>query len=135
MPPMARGALNLYLLQRGLPTTPQLWKPEIALIGTLEKEGTAGITASRLWAVLRRFFKTAADQMDTDSPALAEKLRRATTHWMRHTHATHALAKGAELTTVRDNLRHSSISTTSLYLHSDGVKRARQMGAAFMPRD
>ena len=97
--------------------------------------GTAGITTSRLWAVLRRFFKTAADQMDTDSPALADKLRRATTHWMRHTHATHALAKGAELTTVRDNLRHSSISTTSLYLHSDDVKRARQMGAAFMPRD
>ena len=111
----SRGWAHLaYLLQRGLPTTPQLWKPEITLIGTLEKEGTAGITASRLWAVLRRFFKTAADQMDTDSPALAEKLRRATTHWMRHTHATHALAKGAELTTVRDNLRHS-------FVHRDDV--------------
>ncbi len=50
---------------------------------------------------------------------------------MRHTHATHALARGAELTTVRDNLRHASVSTTSIYLHSDEVKRARQMDAAF----
>ncbi|SOZ17461.1 hypothetical protein CBM2598_U10107 [Cupriavidus taiwanensis] len=50
---------------------------------------------------------------------------------MRHTHATHALARGAELTTVRDNLRHASISTTSIYLHGDEVKRARQIGAAF----
>ncbi|MDQ5961003.1 MAG: hypothetical protein QG592_2086 [Pseudomonadota bacterium] len=50
---------------------------------------------------------------------------------MRHSHATHALASGAELVTVRDNLRHASISTTSIYLHSDEVKRARQLGAAF----
>ncbi|WP_415869346.1 tyrosine-type recombinase/integrase [Burkholderia ubonensis] len=50
---------------------------------------------------------------------------------MRHTHATHALARGAELTTVRDNLRHASISTTSIYLHGDDVKRARQLSDAF----
>jgi site-specific recombinase XerD len=49
---------------------------------------------------------------------------------MRHTHATHALARGAELTTVRDNLRHSSIATTSIYLHTDEVKRARQMSTS-----
>jgi hypothetical protein len=32
---------------------------------------------------------------------------------MRHTHATHGLERGVELTTVRDHLRHSSVSTTS----------------------
>jgi hypothetical protein len=32
---------------------------------------------------------------------------------------------------VRDNLRHASIATTSIYLHSDDVKRARQMAAVF----
>jgi len=69
--------------------------------------------------------------METDNPALAQKLRRASTHWMRHTHATHALAKGAELTTVRDNLRHAYLSTTSVYLHTDLAKRARQMRDAF----
>lgn len=47
---------------------------------------------------------------------------------MRHTHATHALALGAELIAVRDNLRHASVATTSIYLHTDEVKRARQMG-------
>jgi hypothetical protein len=44
-----------------------------------------------------------------------QKLRPASPHWMRHTHATHALAHGAELTIVRDNLRHASISTASIY--------------------
>jgi site-specific recombinase XerD len=81
--------------------------------------------------VVRRFFWTAAEIIEPDHPALAQKLRQASPHWMRHTHATHALARGAELTTVRDNLRHASISTTSIYLHGDDVKRARQLTAAF----
>jgi site-specific recombinase XerD len=85
----------------------------------------------RLWGVLRRFFLLAAQAIEADHPPLAEKLRRASPHWMRHTHATHALGRGAELTTVRDNLRHASVSTTSIYLHSDEVKRARQIGEAF----
>ncbi|KFX64536.1 integrase [Paraburkholderia fungorum] len=42
-----------------------------------------------------------------------------------------ALARGAELTTVRDNLRHSSIATTSIYLHSAEVRRAQQIRNAF----
>jgi site-specific recombinase XerD len=50
---------------------------------------------------------------------------------MRHTHATHALERGVDLTTVRDNLRHASVSTTSVYLHTDKEKRARQLGEAF----
>jgi site-specific recombinase XerD len=53
---------------------------------------------------------------------------------MRHTHATHALARGAELTTVRDNLRHASISTTLIYLQGDEVKRAQQIAEAFAVR-
>ena len=75
-----------------------------------------------------------ADVIQEQSPATTEKLRRASPHWMRHTHATHALARGAELTTVRDNLRHASISTTSIYLHGEDVKRARQMDQAFQSR-
>jgi site-specific recombinase XerD len=53
---------------------------------------------------------------------------------MRHSHASHALANGAELTSVRDNLRHASIATTSTYLHSNDARRARQITDAFGPR-
>jgi len=37
-----------------------------------------------------------------------------------------------ELTTVRDNLRHASLSTTSIYLHIDEARRALQLGQAFV---
>lgn len=38
-------------------------------------------------------------------------------HSLRHTYGTTCLDKGLSLTFVRDQLRHSSISTTSKYLH------------------
>ena len=129
LPPLAKSALDRYLVHRGLPTTPKKWKPQIPLVGDIG--GEAGINRARLWVVMKRFFATVADLLVEDNPAFVEKLRRATPHWMRHTHATHALQGGAELTAVRDNLRHASIATTSIYLHSDDVKRARQMAAVF----
>jgi site-specific recombinase XerD len=133
LPSLAWHALEQSLLQRGLPVTPARWQPKVPLLATLgdEADSAAGITPARLWHVMRRFFNQAARLIEADHPPLAEKLRRASPHWMRHTHATHALAHGAELTTVRDNLRHASIATTSIYLQGDEVKRARQLDAAF----
>jgi site-specific recombinase XerD len=135
LPPLARSALDRYLVQRGLPTTRTQWELNMPLIGGLAKSSESGITTTRLLNIIKRFFVTAATQVKADSPALAEKLEQATTHWMRHTHATHALAMGAELITVRDNLRHSSVSTTSTYLHADDARRSKQMGDAFSKRN
>ncbi|KVN02814.1 site-specific integrase [Burkholderia stagnalis] len=131
LPPLARAALDRHLVARRLPVTPSRWRPDTPLIPSLAEDGGAAITSVRLWKVLQRFFAQTAGIVDADNPALAAKLRQASPHWMRHTHATHALARGAELTTVRDNLRHASISTTSIYLHGDDVKRARQLSDAF----
>ncbi|WP_157118892.1 tyrosine-type recombinase/integrase, partial [Azohydromonas lata] len=132
LPLIARGALETYLVQRRLPVSPAKWDPRTPLLGSLN--GEAGITARRLWAAMKRFFSTAAAVLADVNPALAEKLNRASPHWLRHSHASHALEAGADLTTVRDNLRHASVSTTSLYLHADDERRARQIGAAFSGR-
>jgi site-specific recombinase XerD len=131
LPPLARTALDRYLVERLLPVTPSRWHPDTPLVGSLEQDSAVGISDVPLWEITRRFFAKAAEVIESDNVVLAEKLRRASPHWMRHTHATHALARGAELTTVRDNLRHSSIATTSIYLHSDEVKRAKQIRDAF----
>jgi len=134
LPPLAHAALYRYLIERNLPVTPTRWQKATPLIPSLADDGASGITGVRLWRILRRFFVKAATVSAKDNQPLAEKLLIASPHWMRHTHATHALARGAELTAVRDNLRHASISTTSTYLHGDDVKRARQMAKAFVDR-
>jgi site-specific recombinase XerD len=131
LPPLARAALDRYLVQRGLPTTRAKWKPGTPILGRVDTDDARAITASRLWVIVRRFFAQVAKVIEDDRPALAQKLRLASPHWMRHTHASHALQAGVELTTVRDNLRHASIATTSVYLHGDDAKRHRQLCHAF----
>jgi integrase/recombinase XerD len=39
-------------------------------------------------------------------------------HWLRHAHASHALDRGAPIHLVQSTLGHSSVSTTSMYLHA-----------------
>jgi integrase/recombinase XerD len=39
-------------------------------------------------------------------------------HWLRHAHASHAIDRGAVLSTVQATLGHSSIAVTSVYLHA-----------------
>lgn len=39
-------------------------------------------------------------------------------HWLRHSHATHALERGASLALLRDTLGHSSSAVTGMYLHA-----------------
>ncbi len=134
LPPLAYTALDQYLAQRQLPISRERWNPKTPLVASLGEDGAVGITGAHLWRLLRRFFAQAADAIDADHPVAAEKLRRATPHWMRHSHASHALARGAELTAVRDNLRHASIATTSMYLHGDELERAKQMRQAFGAR-
>jgi integrase len=137
LPPLARDALRRALKARGLPVRRARWQPAtplVAALGAAHRAGNPadiGICAARLRQVLGEFFREAAERVNARHPALAEKLRHASPHWLRHTHATHALDAGVELVVVRDNLRHASVATTSTYLHGEEAKRARQVGAAF----
>jgi site-specific recombinase XerD len=132
VPPIGLTALGRYLDLRGIVPDPLRWDPTAPVVASLH--GEAGISATRLWAVISRAFKTIENVLSTmkpPQPALLHKLRKASGHWMRHTHASHALARGADLLSVRDNLRHSSLATTSIYLRAEDAKRNRQMADAF----
>jgi len=43
--------------------------------------------------------------------------RRVSPHWLRHSHATHALDHGAPIHLVQQSLGHANVATTSVYLH------------------
>ena len=51
-------------------------------------------------------------------------------HWLRHSHATHAINRGAPLPLVRDTLGHSNISVTNIYAHV----RPGESSARYLPR-
>lgn len=47
----------------------------------------------------------------------AEMSRKASPHWLRHSHATHALDHGCPIHKLQHSLGHANVATTSVYLH------------------
>lgn len=75
-------------------------------------------TRQGVYGIVRQAFAEAADRLAArDDAELADKLRRASTHWLRHTVATQLLRAGRMVTDVQRVLRHRDINTTRRYTH------------------
>ncbi|MCF2133823.1 site-specific integrase [Mycetohabitans sp. B4] len=64
--------------------------------------------------------------LDGRGHAAGRSKARASAHWLRHTAGSHQADAGLDLRTVRDNLGHVSLTTTSVYLHEEEDTRHRQ---------
>lgn len=85
----------------------------------------AGIGAQTFYDQLTAFFKRCAQQLGSSDPASAAQLERASTHWLRHAKISHSLAAGTQLDVERQTVGHQSLSTTSIYAHTEGKKMLR----------
>ena len=81
------------------------------------------LTSTAIYLVVKEIFRRAAIALDDTDPASAATLRRASTHWLRHTSATHQADAGNDIRFIQKNLRHASIETTSIYLHAEDDMR------------
>ena len=61
--------------------------------------------------------RTAVHKMIKRCAKRAGVSQKASSHWLRHSHASHALAAGCNLRLLQQSLGHSSVSTTEKYLH------------------
>lgn len=82
----------------------------------LGEEGLQPWSAAGLHKALKKFFAECARAAD---PFDASRLIRASTHWIRHTHGTHATARGMDVAIVRNNMGHASLATTSSYITTE----------------
>lgn len=79
--------------------------------------GGASLTRGGVYRALEAVLAAAADRCE--DAVNVDRLRRASTHWLRHSRGTHLVESGANLNTVRDLLGHASLTTTSLYVHGE----------------
>jgi site-specific recombinase XerD len=76
----------------------------------------AGVAATTLYKQLKRFFGDCADVLRGQGDVKAAmRIEKASTHWMRHTHASHAIAGGMKVQIAQMNLGHASLATTTIY--------------------
>ncbi|POR53439.1 site-specific recombinase XerD [Paraburkholderia eburnea] len=114
-----------YRAFHGLPEVPAPGEMRPAVMGVAGGDA-APLTSTALYLIVKTVFRRIADTLDARDPAGAATLRRASTHWLRHTAATHQADAGTDLRYIQKNLRHASIETTGLYLHADDDARHAQ---------
>jgi integrase/recombinase XerD len=74
-------------------------------LSTRENEGqTRKLSETQVWRIVKEY-------------AVKAGIKNASTHWMRHAHATHAMEKGAPLRLIQETLGHADLRTPSRYQH------------------
>jgi integrase/recombinase XerC len=81
------------------------------------------LTPTAIYLIVKEIFCRAAAVREAVDPDGAAILRRASTHWLRHSSATHQADAGNDLRFIQKNLRHGSLETTAIYLHAEDDMR------------
>lgn len=120
--PFVRPVMNElhdYLKERGHQFESVLDLPEdTPLIASLEDSGRS-LSENSIYTLLKECFADISDWAFAHDKEAAAVFKRVSTHWLRHTHATHGLRRGVGLKSVRDNLGHASIAVSSLYIDTE----------------
>ena len=103
--------------------------PDTPLIAALpEQDGDTGraLTTGRIYEVIRNAFERCASWVEPQDEKAAERIRAASTHWLRHTYGAHA-AETTPLQVIRDQMGHASLATTSAYTKAEPAQRQQAL--------
>ncbi|MCA8270357.1 tyrosine-type recombinase/integrase [Burkholderia vietnamiensis] len=129
MPAALMDLLDKYMKSRGYVDGPGNWPADAPLLARIEGDDRKPLTAGAIGIAFKTIFKRAAASLEREHPASAAQLARASAHWLRHTHGTHALREGASLEVVQANFGHQSIATTTLYVTAEYERRYDEIEA------
>lgn len=129
VPGQAYDALQQYLDMRGIGTLQNAPVGAPLIASTLDPMEPIGYQA--LYEHVGRWFKKAISNSDL---AMNErmKLSGASTHWLRHTFGTRAIAREVPLDVIQAQMGHASIqTTTAIYGRAPIKRRVDELGKAF----
>lgn len=129
LPPAALQALNTYLQARGLGDI-TCATPQAPVLASLH-DPLQGVGYQALYQHVKSWLGKAIDVADLPTSERM-RLRKASTHWLRHTFGTRAIAKEVPLDVIQAQMGHASIqTTTAIYGRAPMRRRIDEMDRAF----
>ena len=129
VPRPAFDALQIYLRRRGLDgieTAPS----GVPLLASAN-DPVAPVGYQALYTTVKRWLAKAISASELSSRERSD-LAGATTHWLRHTFGTKAVAREVPYDVIQQQLGHASVNTTmSIYARAPLRRRAEALGRAF----
>lgn len=129
LPDPAVETLRAYLVIRDLDSDLQINDPDTPLISKLSQE--VPLSTARIYDILVDGFERCATHIWGRDKRAAERIREASTHWLRHTYGSHSAARGVPQDVLQANLGHESLATTSIYVRAEKARRHRAVREAF----
>lgn len=86
---------------------------------------------ARVYELMKAALRRCADDTQPDDAMAADRIRRASPHWMRHTHGRKFVEAGGDRGILRQNLGHASDATTAIYDRSEARRRRREVEKVF----
>ena len=145
LPARVVGELARYLEARGLDADPEdIGNQGASLLGKASDAAVRapglntvhaidprqGIAATTFYDQIKSFFADCASVLRGQGDAKgAERFQKASTHWMRHSHASHAIAGGMPIEIAQQNLGHASLATTTVYVTTEKRRRMKAVEA------
>jgi len=82
-------------------------------------KGGNGVSANMVYRLVKETVNAAAESIEAESPINARKLRKASSHWFRHTAVTHGDDSGIGIKYIQASARHEKLETTAIYQHAE----------------
>ena len=135
LPSSAVSTISMSFRLRGLSEHPLENPPETPLIAALPSAGGTrvpcpALTPGRIYEIVKSAFKRCASWVSERDPKSADRIRIASTHWLRHTHGSHAV-ETMPIEILQAQMGHESPTTTALYARAEKSRRQREVEKAF----
>lgn len=113
--------------------------PETPIIAALPSSTSKGpgrqpLTPGRIYEIVKDGFSRCAADITSVDPSAAARLRKASTHWLRHTYGTHAV-ETMPIQILQMQMGHESPTTTAIYAKAEKSLRQQAVRAAFDQSD